>query len=222
VPHSVRRDYKVKFQCEQAIAETAFDWLVAHGTQNSGYFNITKFVRTTLSKGLLKGAPKIEYFEMSDGGDPAYVALDPFTLHIDREIWELADLGDPDARFILAHEIGHLILHDHQAKAFSNDPDAQIKFAMNEYSAEWQANTFAAHFLLPTHIVAALGCAQALVERCSVPRQLAEDRLWAVQRAKLRSIPCEGDACDECGNFTLVRDGGSMKCNVCGKTPRRS
>ena len=26
----------------------------------------------------------------------------------------------------------------------------------------------------------------------------------------------EGEACGECGNFTLVRNGTCMKCNTCG------
>jgi ribonucleoside-diphosphate reductase alpha chain len=28
----------------------------------------------------------------------------------------------------------------------------------------------------------------------------------------------EGDACDECGNFTLLRNGTCMKCDTCGGT----
>ena len=28
----------------------------------------------------------------------------------------------------------------------------------------------------------------------------------------------EGDACGDCGNFTLVRNGTCMKCNTCGAT----
>jgi ribonucleoside-diphosphate reductase alpha chain len=28
----------------------------------------------------------------------------------------------------------------------------------------------------------------------------------------------EGDACDACGNFTLVRSGTCMKCETCGST----
>ena len=28
----------------------------------------------------------------------------------------------------------------------------------------------------------------------------------------------EGEACGECGNFTLVRNGTCMKCNTCGAT----
>ena len=34
--------------------------------------------------------------------------------------------------------------------------------------------------------------------------------------AKIKGF--EGEACGECGNFTLVRNGTCMKCNTCGST----
>ncbi|MFV0515750.1 MAG: vitamin B12-dependent ribonucleotide reductase [Jhaorihella sp.] len=37
-------------------------------------------------------------------------------------------------------------------------------------------------------------------------------------RAKARMQGYEGEACGECGNFTLVRNGTCMKCNTCGAT----
>lgn len=37
-----------------------------------------------------------------------------------------------------------------------------------------------------------------------------------VREAKIKGY--EGDACKECGNFTLVRNGTCMKCNTCGST----
>ena len=38
----------------------------------------------------------------------------------------------------------------------------------------------------------------------------------AVNRAKMQGY--EGEACGECGNYTLVRNGTCMKCNTCGGT----
>ena len=38
------------------------------------------------------------------------------------------------------------------------------------------------------------------------------------QRARARLQGYEGDACGECGNFTLVRNGTCLKCNTCGST----
>jgi ribonucleoside-diphosphate reductase alpha chain len=36
--------------------------------------------------------------------------------------------------------------------------------------------------------------------------------------AEARMKGYEGDACGECGNFTLVRNGACMKCDTCGAT----
>lgn len=41
-------------------------------------------------------------------------------------------------------------------------------------------------------------------------------RLESVQTAKLKGY--EGDACSECGNFTMVRNGTCLKCITCGAT----
>ena len=43
-----------------------------------------------------------------------------------------------------------------------------------------------------------------------------ETRLDQVREAKAKGY--EGDACGECGNFTLVRNGTCMKCVTCGAT----
>ncbi len=43
-----------------------------------------------------------------------------------------------------------------------------------------------------------------------------ETRLDAVREARMKGY--EGDACGECGNFTLVRNGTCMKCVTCGAT----
>jgi ribonucleoside-diphosphate reductase alpha chain len=41
-------------------------------------------------------------------------------------------------------------------------------------------------------------------------------RSQQIREARLKGY--EGDACGECGNFTLVRNGTCMKCNTCGST----
>ncbi|NJK31262.1 MAG: hypothetical protein HC927_01960, partial [Deltaproteobacteria bacterium] len=37
-----------------------------------------------------------------------------------------------------------------------------------------------------------------------------------VRRARMQGY--EGDACDSCGSFTLVRNGSCLKCMTCGGT----
>ncbi|NQV82744.1 MAG: vitamin B12-dependent ribonucleotide reductase, partial [Rhodospirillales bacterium] len=43
-----------------------------------------------------------------------------------------------------------------------------------------------------------------------------DGRLDQIREARMRGY--EGDACGECGNFTLVRNGTCMKCQTCGGT----
>jgi ribonucleoside-diphosphate reductase alpha chain len=41
-------------------------------------------------------------------------------------------------------------------------------------------------------------------------------KLEKIREARLKGY--EGDACGECGNFTLVRNGTCLKCTTCGST----
>jgi ribonucleoside-diphosphate reductase alpha chain len=53
----------------------------------------------------------------------------------------------------------------------------------------------------------------------SRPDPRAEARaLAAEKRAEAKAQGYEGEACGECGNFTLVRNGTCLKCNTCGST----
>ena len=40
----------------------------------------------------------------------------------------------------------------------------------------------------------------------------------AEKRAEAKAKGYEGEACGNCGNFTLVRNGTCMKCDTCGST----
>ena len=55
----------------------------------------------------------------------------------------------------------------------------------------------------------------ALAERAS---PTAEPDAGALRRFEARVRGYEGDACGECGNFTMVRNGTCMKCMTCGAT----
>ena len=82
-------------------------------------------------------------------------------------------------RYDLAHELGHLAMHD--------EPDA------GNAVLERQANLFAAHFLMPAHRLAAV-----LPRRFDLPALLALKRVWGVSVAALlyhaRELGCMTDA----------------------------
>jgi ribonucleoside-diphosphate reductase alpha chain len=58
--------------------------------------------------------------------------------------------------------------------------------------------------------------ASALATTTSVTATTSTMAMDAVSRAKMQGY--EGEACGECGNYTLVRNGTCMKCNTCGST----
>jgi ribonucleoside-diphosphate reductase alpha chain len=43
-----------------------------------------------------------------------------------------------------------------------------------------------------------------------------ESRSAQIRAARMKGY--EGDSCEECGNFTLVRNGTCLKCDTCGAT----
>ena len=63
-----------------------------------------------------------------------------------------------------------------------------------------------------------IGSTQA--ETAVMPSQAVTDavdiKIDRVREARIKGY--EGEACGECGNFTLVRNGTCMKCNTCGAT----
>ena len=63
-------------------------------------------------------------------------------------------------------------------------------------------------------VPAAVGAAAAAQAAETTPE--VDPRLALIREARIRGY--EGEACDECGNFTLVRNGTCLKCNTCGAT----
>jgi len=66
---------------------------------------------------------------------------------------------------------------------------------------------------------AKLSPAEQLEQRVEVADARAYAKAAASEkRAEARAKGYEGEACGECGNFTLVRNGTCMKCDTCGST----
>ena len=115
------------------------------------------------------------------------------------------------ARFILAHEIGHLVLHDHYEYAFSQDAAIQVPYVADENSTEWQANKFAGHLLVPDHIATALCTVRDIVRQCGVLKELAAERLEVALPARKKEL---GVAfCPKCGGLVATRNGIPDTCD---------
>ena len=63
-----------------------------------------------------------------------------------------------------------------------------------------------------------LSPAQALEQLNWTDARVHAKQAASEKRAEARAKGYEGEACGECGNFTLVRNGTCMKCDTCGGT----
>jgi IrrE N-terminal-like domain len=231
-------NHKVPFKSEETIAAIAARCWAISSQQRPLTFGVVEFIKSVLVeegidavvtiRGRKKGTLAIKFFDREfPQDDPAYVEFardqrdNYVTLNVDREVWRRGELGDSDACEILAHEIGHILLHDHYANAFSSDKDGQKLFAgtSKEDFAEWQAITFASHLLIPTHITRRYSDPKILSAVTNAPERLAQERLAAILNEKKVLNPSyEGEMCGGCEGFTLVREGRRLRCDNCGTT----
>ena len=103
-------------------------------------------------------------FEIKDDADKMmlhyWAYTDPVskTIYIRDSIYHKACCGDPQARFTIAHEMGHLFLgHGQGAVLARKAANADIPIY---YDAEWQADTFAAELLMPANEAKGKTCAE--------------------------------------------------------------
>lgn len=183
----MRRDYKVTLRTEGSIAAEALRWRDVAGFDQADRIDVVDVVRRLCRTDLPgKGRPALNLFDGEVGATPAYVTFRPLTLNVERETWVFAGQGDPDSLFILAHELGHIVLHDHHAKGFATAPVDITLHGLEDWSAEWQANTFAGTFLLPDHILARRTSVEDVVVTCGVSRALAHSRWRRFTEARRR------------------------------------
>lgn len=214
MPHP--SDYKVTTRFERQLAADAESLRQLLGVDNRLEFDpfraISFFEQYEVPR---KGVLKVHFFDAPKGCPLARVKYKPLRLMVDKEIWEAAKDGDPIALYILAHEIGHIVEHDDTAKAFSSNETLRLKAFPNEERAEWQADKFADHLVLPWKFITAYKFeVQDICALCNVELSVVKRQIAALKSSK-RYV---GDMCPECANFTLVRNGTCLKCETCGST----
>lgn len=104
---------------------------------------------------------------------------------IDARVFDRACLDEPRSRFTIVHELGHLILG--HSKTFNRGGPTQAPIRSFENS-EWQANKFAAEFLMPLDLVRKLQISSVyeMMQAFGVSKQAADFRL-----RDLRPLLCE-------------------------------
>lgn len=83
-------------------------------------------------------------------------------------VYENALKGKSKDLFTIAHEIGHLFLHDEEARIFARTNERFSSYK----SAEWQANYFAAELLMGSHLILDMSI-EEIVKACNVSKKSA-------------------------------------------------
>jgi len=97
-------------------------------------------------------------------------------------LYGAADRGTPESRYILAHELGHWILHrrHHDTHSFLRSSRGKILSKGSKIHIENEADFFAREFLMPLAVVERFSTPELLARAANVP-------LWAAQK-RLREI----------------------------------
>jgi predicted SprT family Zn-dependent metalloprotease len=204
----MRKDYKVAPRGRKELKRIAEKWRSILPEARDSAFNVVAYVRALERVEILKtGKLNVVFFTASTENPPAFVTYNPTTLHVDFATWQEADEGEPSARFIIAHELGHIALHDHHAQPFSGVKQKWIQF--EEESAEWQANVFAEYFLISDLEIQRFTCVFEMSNYCAIEKSVAMRRLHALYKG------C-GYCCPTCGANCVLQVGTRQNCFECG------
>lgn len=185
---------------------------------NSNRFDVVRLLLDHVLPDLARNGRTIQLRIVEDDieAPDAWVDLNVGEMCVQRFVWDGANAQDEHARLVIAHEIGHLVLHRDQVFAFSRGLEKKLGFLAPEESAEQQANWFAAALLLPDQVMRRLSKNEDYVVAtlALVGEQLVRVRRREVEMDK-RYRDYTGDQCG-CGSLAVVRVGVSTRCEACG------
>jgi len=159
----------------------AFDWREAFGVQDCWAPDLINIFERQLPD-------KLPGFEFVRQADAMLGNAEAFTRHprifVRESLYQDVLKWSGRARFTLAHELGHLVMHPEAPlpRMVATNRPAPI----DEYNraGEWQANKFATFFLMPEHIVRQFASPEEMAEHCKVSLEAARHRFKEVGHFK--------------------------------------
>ena len=112
------------------------------------------------------------------GDNEAVTFPDISEIHLREDVYNALCAGDHRARFTVAHEFGHLVLHQGISLGRNKQPGGHQHFE----DSEWQADCFASEFLMPARMVAKdFTTASAISKAFNVSLEAAMVRIRVLQ-----------------------------------------
>lgn len=160
--------YKAKPTSRKELSNLAHDLRASMGLEYKHYFPIIQFIEKVLP--IIDPEFDYEIVEMDDLPEKTYALTypDEKKMKIRADVYEAACQGQGRARFTLAHELCHYLLHDEDNISFARGGIEVPKFM----DTEWQANTFAAELLAPGYLIRNMSI-EEISQNCGISYQCA-------------------------------------------------
>lgn len=151
------------------LRKLAYEYRCRVGIQDKLYFPIIEFIEWVLP--IIDGGFDYEIVDESElpYGTYALTKPDEKLMLIRLDVYNDVCDDAGRARFTLAHELAHLLLHGKSNISFARATENVPAYR----KPEWQANTFAAELLIPRHLVKDMSL-EDVMQECGVSRQCAE------------------------------------------------
>lgn len=183
-------DYKVAPKRRVEIENYANAWRDALGVEHSCQApDMLALLENELPRLFTDFALIVKDDQAMDGAE-GYTEFEPTPrIVLSNSSYESAGNQLGRGRWTAAHELGHLVLHK-SAVPFERalGEYTKVKQLAIFESAEWQANAFAAGFLMPEHLVRDYVNPCEVASFFSVSRQAAENRIKTLGLAPKRVI----------------------------------
>lgn len=160
------------------ISEMTSDLLAVLGAKVTGARDIVEVLDVQLPQLMPDFTLQIlEDWELPN--DYAQTRPQSCLMQVRESVYEGARAGNPRDRFTLAHELGHLFLHQ-GVTAYARSENSPPHKVYED--SEWQADTFAAEFLMPIGEARCLMSHYEIMERFNVSDKAARKRLQAIKK----------------------------------------
>lgn len=154
------------------------------------------FWRTAKLDGSAHGIELIPRPDEYMGDKDAWATSDPPRIEIKKSKYDDAVAHQPDARFLVAHELFHTLVHEGGRKFRFSEGDQRLNFLPRDAllevihgdeSIEVQADQAARAFLMPPHLVRQTRSPEELALRCVVPLKEARVRFAQINTGPRRT-----------------------------------
>lgn len=165
----------VKAMSNTDIERVASDLRTIFGMKANKSVPIGRLVETVLPELL----PGYDFLVLPDEDMPGVAGLTTvgeYTIYLCNTTYVALCDGDPEARHVAAHELGHLVLHSAQSPAH-----AKRVLGDDHVDPEWQADRFADAWLMPREGVLLCRSARHVAAKYNVTDEVAERRFVEVK-----------------------------------------